>query len=117
MTTRLLHVFWDVDMRARHEGLTMLAKKEGLDVKKLKPGEMCCFLNRKQDRLMVLAGVNEEDTYGVLGYYRSPHGRLDQMAIQYIPEAFGSEGLDMKAAIRKALEARIKPKRQVVAGA
>lgn len=82
------------------------AKAAGISIKNLKPGELLVFINKKANRIAVLAGIEEKDSYGAMGYYRSPHGSIDQMAIQYIPSAFNGGRLDMTAAIRKALEQR-----------
>lgn len=109
--TRLMHVFWDVDMRGRHEALAEHAKKERkFNIEKLNPGDMMAFINRARDRIIVLAGVDEKDSYGVLGYYRSPHGRIDPHAIQYIPSAFSGGRLDMNEALRKSLTERLAKK-------
>lgn len=87
MANRLLHIFWETDMRVRHDGLAKLARsKAKINVSELEAGDLLCFINRKRDRIMVLAGTGEEDSYGVLGYYRSPHGRIDEQAIQFIPQ-------------------------------
>lgn len=101
--SRLLHVIPDTDMRARHEGLREFAKKRGVRWKSLRPGDIVAFLNTKRDRVMVLGVLDEEDSFGLMGYYRSPHGRVAPEAIQYIPEVFGGGRFDMNAATRKAL--------------
>jgi len=107
--TKLLHVFFDTDMRGRHEALDARALEDRkFDVKKLKPGDVLCFINTKQDRLMLLSGVNEQDTFGILGYYRSPHGRIDLKCIGYIQESFGgSAEVTMQEALRKRLDKHI----------
>lgn len=98
---KLLHVFSDTDMRKRHEGLMDYAKEQG--VKSPKAGDVLAFLNAKRDRIIVLSFIDEKDCFGVMGYYRSPHGRVPMEAIQYIPQAFGGEGFDMNKAIRAGL--------------
>lgn len=108
---RLLHVFHDVDLRGRHEALAAHALKERkVDIGKLSPGSMIAFINVAKDRIIVIAGIDEEDSYGVLAYYRSPHGRIDPMAIQFIPAAFNGGKLDMNKATKKALLARLAKK-------
>lgn len=108
---KLIHVFFDTDMRCRHDGLLARAKKErGFNRSDLGPGDMLAFINTKRDRIMVLAGLDEDDTYGVLGYYRSPHGRIDELAIQYIPDAFAGGQINYNQALRKALTQRLAKK-------
>lgn len=105
---KLLHVFFDTDMRARHEGLLARAARERKFKRSdLAPGDLLAFINRKRDRIMVIAGLDEDDTYGVLGYYRSPHGRIDEMAIQFIPDAFAGGQIDYNQALHKALHERL----------
>lgn len=105
---RLLRVFFDTDMRGRHEALIARAKEEKIEFSKLKPGDVLAFVNGKRDRIMALAVTDEKDSFGVLGYYRSPHGRIDPFAIRYIAEAFGGGKFDMTPAIRQALEERLR---------
>ncbi len=103
---RLMHIFWDVPMNGRQPALMKVAKKAAdVTLDDLKTGDMLCFINRKLTRLATLTKVNEADSFGVLGYYRSPHDRrINPRAIRYIPESFGSKGeIDMDRATRKAL--------------
>lgn len=100
---KLLHVFLDADMRCRHEGLFKFMKTNRVNPKTLRPGDIVAFLNRRKDRLMVIGVLDEENSYGVLAYYRSPSGRVAAEAIQYIPKVFGGMGLDMGEAVRKSL--------------
>lgn len=106
--SRIIHVFYDQDMRCRHDGLAKRAREEReFDVRDLRPGDVLCFINAKRDRLIALAGLDEENSHGVLGYYRSPHGRIDERAVQYIPQAFSGGTFKMKTAIKKALHDRL----------
>jgi hypothetical protein len=100
---RLVYVFFDQDMRCTHEGLNRRMKKELGDNFKLQPGMISAFINRKKDRVMVLAGLKEADTFGVMGYYRSPHGRVDSGAIKFIPDAFDGGSFNMDRAIQKVI--------------
>lgn len=105
---RIIHVFYDQDMRCRHDGLWARALKErDFNKADLKAGDVLCFINSKRDRLMAIAGLDEEDGYGVLGYYRSPHGQIDETAIQYIPQAFNGGKFQMNKAIKKALTTKL----------
>lgn len=118
--SKLLHVFFDTDFRCRHAGLAARAKKESkFDIDDLGPGDMLVFINAARDRVMVLAGLDEDDSHGVLGYYRSPHGRIDLEAIQYIPDAFAGGNLRFESALKKSLIERLskprsKPKKKSV---
>lgn len=107
---KIIHVFFDVDMRAGQSGLADIAKKGGKVLKSLKAGEFLCFLNRAETLVKVLAPTGEEDSHGILSSYRSPHGRVDLNAIDYIPAAFGAEGFNMNRALRMALEDKLQKK-------
>lgn len=101
---RILTLIPDADMRSRHEGLLDQAMRKGVRKKELVPGNLIVFLNTKKDRIMILGFRDEEDRFGILSSWRSPSGRVPLAAIQYIPEHYGSKGLDMDAATKKALE-------------
>jgi hypothetical protein len=103
MNCRLVHVFWETNMSCGHDGLARIAAKKRLHIKDLAPGELVCFINRKQDRIKVLAGTAEEDGHGVMGYYRSPRGRIEVAAIQYIADSFLGGAIDYDSALRKTL--------------
>ncbi len=101
--TRLLHVIEDTDMRCRQEGLLEQARKKGVKVADLKPGDIVAFLNTRKDKLMVMTMLPEKDSAGYLGYYRSPHGRVPPEALEFIPRALGGDGFQMNKAIRSGL--------------
>lgn len=102
--SKLLHVIENADLRGRHGSLLEQAKKEGVKVDDWKPGDIVAFLNTKKDRLVVMTMLPEEDSHGLLGMYKSPHGRVPAEAIEFIPLAFGGEGFQMNKAIRAGLE-------------
>jgi hypothetical protein len=102
---RLLYVVSDADFRCRHEGLWLQAKKAGARQDSMKAGDIVAFLNTRKDMIATIAITGEKDSLGVLSFYRSPHGRVEPHAIQYIPECLGARGdLDMSKATRKALD-------------
>lgn len=90
-------------MRCRQEGLWEQAKKGGVRINEIRPGDIVAFLNTKRDRLMVMTLLPEKDSVGFLGYYRSPHGRVPPEALEFIPRALGAEGFNMTKAIRSGL--------------
>jgi len=108
----LIHIFWDTDMRSRHEGLAERARKERkFKVEDLEPGDMLVFVNRARTKVMALAGVAEADSFGVLGYYRSPHGRIDELAVGKLAGAFSGGKIDMDKATKEALLERLQRKK------
>lgn len=110
---KLLYIFFDTDMRAQHDGLTERAKKEAkIKVQDLAPGSLLCFINRRRDRIKVLAGCAEQNSHGVLGYYKSPSGSIDIQSLQFIPEAFDGNRLTYDSMLRETLLERLEPKKR-----
>jgi hypothetical protein len=109
---RLLHFIRETHMGLQHEGLVEHMKDRGVDFRKLKPGDMVAFLNRRENMLRVLVALAEKDSFGVVATYRSPHGRVPFEAIKYIPEAFGGGAFNMNAAIKKGLVELLGKKRR-----
>lgn len=101
--SRIMLVVEDADMRCRHEGLLLQAVKKGVKRKELRRGNLIVFLNRAKSHLSVLGFRGEEDVFGVLSSYKSPHGRVPLEAVQYIPEMYGADGFSMDRAIKEAL--------------
>lgn len=85
--SQILRVFSGADLRCGHDGLTILAKKQGYNPKELSPGEFLVFLNTRRSSFKLFA-ANE-----VIAYYRSPDNkRMELGALQYIPRVFQSKG-------------------------
>lgn len=111
---KLLHVFFDVDMRGRQSALIEHAKStRKFSMDKFGQGDMMVFLNTARNKIYVLAGLDEEDSYGVLAYYKSPHDRrIDPEAIQFIPEAFSGGNINMNSALKKTLAQKLSKKKR-----
>jgi hypothetical protein len=94
---RVLQVFLNSDMRCNEPGLTIIAKKNGIDATKLQIGQYLIFINRSQTMLKVFA-------FGrVIASYRSPHGRLEPLMLVEIPKAFKGVGMNFDAPLKAAL--------------
>lgn len=105
MAGKLLHVLQGADLRCRHDGLTAWAKQEKkVDFAACKPGDIVVFLNTEKNKLSLLVMLEEKDSAGFLGYYKSPHGRVPPEALEFIAEAIGARGFNMNTAIRKGLQ-------------
>ena len=101
---KLHAILWDTDMRSRHEGLLEYAKSQkALAGRDLRHDDVLCFVNAKRDRVILLTGIDEKNRYGVLAYYRSSTGRIEERAIQYIPECFSGRKIEYTKALEKAL--------------
>lgn len=86
-----MHLYTSVCMYNSHEGLAQIAKKEnGVNVKALKPGQFCLFINPPFNACKLYAANN------VILYYRHPKNhRLDPNAVRLIPQFFDGENQDI----------------------
>lgn len=109
---KLMHIFFDSDLRGRQPSLIEQAKKnKSFSMKSFGKGDLLAFVNRKQNKFMVLAGLNEADSFGVLAYYRSPHDRkIDIEVLKFIPEAFDGTEIDMSQMLKKTITERFEKK-------
>lgn len=103
---KLMHIFFDTDMRCSHDGLRAICHKEGL--KNIGMGSVVVFINHRQTHIKILAGTDEKDSLGIVASYKSPHGRVDTHAIQFIPESFGGANINYSKALEKSLLERLK---------
>ena len=101
---RLLRVIPDISMGCRHVGLVKQMKSHGVEFAKLKQGDVIALLNRAQNILCVMAVLPEADSFGFLGQYKSPHGRVPLEAIEFITASMGGGGFDMNKATKMGLE-------------
>lgn len=111
---RLIYVVPDINMGSQHLGLMKQLSDRGIDFKKIKPGDIVAMLNRRESILRVMAALPEKDSFGFLGTYKSPHGRVPLEAIQFIAGSMGGTGFDMSKAIRLGLERLLGKKEKVV---
>jgi len=96
---KVIRVFKDVSMANGHLGLTLIAKKAGIDLKTMPENHYCVYINRRQTAVKIMTASP------LFAHYRSDSGRITSGAIIKIPLAFGSKNeFDMTKAIRLALE-------------
>lgn len=92
MKPTIIHCFYDADMRCSHQGLSLLAKKEGVHIERLKQGRFVCFINAKGDRVKLLTTEN------VLVYLKSKE-RITEEQIRSIPKLFYGSTFNFKKAL------------------
>lgn len=81
MTTNILHVFHDVDLRCGHNGLTEYASKHRVSIKNLVKDEFVVFLNKAQDKVKILSCDD-------LLVYLLSDGEISMQDIEAIPTYF-----------------------------
>lgn len=100
---RIIRVFLNVDMRNQHTGLTNVALRENISLKKLKLNEHVIFINNKKNRLKMFS------SNGLLSYLKSDKGALNLNLIEQIPRCFNeNETINWTKAQRLALEKQFK---------
>jgi len=98
MSNKLVHYFPESDLRSGHTGLAKLAQKARVSVSALNPGDFLLFVNRKQTAFKVLTANN------ILAHYKSPSGRVDLGAVQYMSAAFSGGEFNFDRALYIKLE-------------
>lgn len=95
---RVLQIFLNCDLRCAHDGLSEIARRQGIDVRTLNRGHYLCFLNAAKDRLKMFASGN------IVAYLKAPKGsRIDLRLLCEIPKAFNGVSIDHDAALKEAL--------------
>lgn len=107
MSSRVIQCYLNSDLRNGHEGLTALAKKNGIHTGKLEAGQYVVFINSRKDRLKLYAANN------VVAYLKLEDGRkIDLNTIRLIPQVFNGSGkIDYDRALRETLETALRLKR------
>lgn len=101
---RVVQCFFDVNMQNGHDGLQLIAKKGGVDVRLLGQGEFVVFINRDRNRIKLYA------TNNTTAYYKRPRGAspLSLESIPNIVKAFGQSGkIDYDRALKQTIEKKL----------
>lgn len=101
---KCVNVFLDVDMRSGHQGLTIYAKKKGVDLRAMNNGHAVVFINRARNKMKCYS------YNGVLSYYRSDDVKrpIDLTTIEMFPRAFSPDGsMDYNKALKASLEKQL----------
>lgn len=100
----IISVFPNADLRCGHTGLAITAADGNKSADNLKPGQFLLFINRKQTAFKLLAFNN------TLVHYRSPAGRIDLRAIQYLPQCFTAGKFNYDIALKRMFEKTLRKK-------
>lgn len=95
---RIIRYFPDTDLRNGHDGLTGLAKKNGINVNRLDVGEFVVFVNKSKTSIKMFAPPN------VIAYYKSTNGKINPAVIQHLPNCFDGGSIDYDKAILKVVK-------------
>lgn len=107
---RIAQVILDVDLRNSHDGLMEIARKRGVSLKDLKPGQYLVFVNLQRDRFKIFAPA-PNGRGAIIVYYRAYQGRVDRESIETIPQAFGLKtGFETGPRLAAALDTELSKK-------
>jgi hypothetical protein len=99
---RIVQLILNADMRFRHNGLSDLAKKAGVEVENLSEGHFVVFINAKRNYLALYGARN------LLACLKLNRGHIDMEIIQTIPKIFMSKGrIDYDHALQILLEKKL----------
>jgi hypothetical protein len=98
--SQIIQCYLNSDLRAGHDGLAKVAKKDSIHVNDLEPGNYVLFINKKKNKLKIYAANH------VVAYLKMPAGeQIDLNTIPAIPRAFcGSGKIDYPKILRATLE-------------
>lgn len=100
--SKLLRVFINVDLRAGHEGLSILAKKHNIQTSKITPGNYVVFINTRRDKLKMYAADE------VVAYLRLPAGRrISMYVIKELPHVFNGVTINYDRALAIAIDKQL----------
>lgn len=96
---RVIRYFPETNLQNGHDGLKKLAKKEGLDLTDLGPGQFVIFVNKRKNALKMFACGY------LIAHLRLPDGeRLNPETIQFIPKFFNGTRIDYSGALREVMK-------------
>lgn len=98
MSNDVIRIYPSSDLRSGHSGLTKVLAKDGRDPATLEAGQFFLFINRAQSAFKMFAANN------TVVHYKSPRGRVDIRAIQYIPHCFSGGKLNFNKALSLMLD-------------
>ena len=96
---KLLHVYFDTDLRSAHAGLTKLLAKRKVKVSDINQGDCIAFFNRAFTRLKMFASGTQ-----MLLYYSNGNRRIEPETVRLLPNFVSGGELDYNAALKEAIE-------------
>lgn len=95
----LKQVFFNADLRSGHSGLEALAKKNGVTLLTLKPGEFFIFINRKKTMFKMATAFGT-----TVAHFKTPNNsQLDLRMVKYLPTYFSGGELNYLGALKEVL--------------
>lgn len=100
--TKVIRFFPESDLRCSHDGLYKIAKKNGIEVSNLNPGEFLVFANAAQSMLKIYAPGN------IIAFIKHPlKHKIDFNVVRYIPRFFNGTEFNYDATLKKIFENKL----------
>lgn len=95
---RIVRYFPEVHLGNGHEGLAAVAKKNGIEMNKLNPGEFLIFVNKTQTALKLYTGGN------MIAHLKMPGSeKINPRVITMLPQFFNGSHIDYNGALKEAV--------------
>jgi hypothetical protein len=92
------------DLRRGHPGLSEQAKKLGIKLSELRPGEFVAFVNNRKTGIKFFAGDQK-----MLGYFKMPGSmQMNVKVLKILPRYFNGGQLHYKAALEEVIRAEVR---------
>ena len=106
-------IFLNVSMVNRIDGLRVIAKKHGIDLKEMEAGDYLFFVNSGRDKIAALVGPQGADGKdGLMAYSRLDGRRVDMRAIKYLPKCFNGKSINYDLALEAVIDNELKQKKK-----
>lgn len=92
---KVIHCFFDFDMRCNHNGILLFLKKKKIEITK---DDFIVFMNTKRNMIKMICRGEK-----ALLHYRSERRILDPGIIQFLPKYVGGGKLNIDAAVEENL--------------
>lgn len=103
-TNRLIRIVFGADFRKGHPGLSDQAKKLGLKLNDLEPGEFVLFINNRKNGVKFFAGSGQ-----MLAYFKMPGNRqINTKVLKILPRYFNGTALNYDGALKELIEQEIR---------
>lgn len=95
---RLLRYYPNTDLRNSHHGLGLIAKKDGLDLTKLKYGDYVVFINTAKTDMKMYAPGN------IVAHVKMERGmKINERSIRLVPQYFSGGQIHYSDALREVI--------------
>lgn len=108
MKQGILRVFINADLRAGHDGLSQLAKENGIKTSEIEPGSFLVFINTGKNKLKVYASNQ------VIAYLKLPNGKINMNTIRELPKVFNGRSINYSEALKMAVEKQMREKGRTI---